>query len=180
MAQYGVGQGLDYGGGFGGAKPQSGFQGLLGGQADYGAQPVSPFGGQSGQKMQVADYGGGDRGFDLLNQQSKPEPAYERFPMQQPGNSEFGHSQGQPPVSQMGPGSQYQQQAPGDFTTPWTGGFPGEGRKKRFPWQQDYEQPQGGMGGMQSGPGYMQQGAPWLDGNHMQGIQRRGTPQWQG
>lgn len=146
MAQYGIGQGLDYSGGgqkLQQAKP-SGFSGILGGM-------------ESDQSL-----------FSNEVRQPKPEAAYERFPMQP--------YQQQAPESQVGPGAQYQQQMPGDFITPWTGGFPGQTKKRRFPWQQDYEQPQGGMSGMQSGPGYMQQGAPWLDGNHMQGIQRRGTP----
>jgi len=109
---------------------------------------------------------GGILGEQKPAQPMKPEPAYDQFPQTQ--------YQPQAPESQMGPGAQYQQQMPGDFTSPWIGGYPQGPKKRRFPWQQDYEQPQGGMSGMQSGPGYMQQSAPWLDGNHMQGIQRRG------
>jgi hypothetical protein len=84
-----------------------------------------------------------------------------------------------PQPQQIGPGSVYFPQPPPDFTSPWIGGYPENPflkGKRRFPWDQPYEQPQGGMNGMQSGPGYSPQSAPWLDGNHMQGIQRRGMP----
>jgi len=113
-------------------------------------------GGDMGQR--TSGYGG------ILDQQSGSQA-------QAPQQEAYG---GLP--QSMGPGQQYgqQDQIPGDFTSPWIGGYPQMSRKKRYPWQQDYEQPQGGMQGMQAGPGYSPQSAPWLDGNHMEGIMRRG------
>ena len=81
--------------------------------------------------------------------------------------------------AQVGPGAQYGHQQPMAEGAPWIGGYPqmqGQMRKKRWPWEQEFQQPQGGMAGLQSGPGYMNQSAPWLDGQHMQGIMRRGMP----
>lgn len=76
-----------------------------------------------------------------------------------------------------GPGAHYGSDFPMAMGAPWTGGYQQmQRRKRRYPWEQPYEQPQGGMFGFQSGPGGGQQSAPWLDGNHLNGIQRRGMP----